>query len=1097
MADFDVKLNFDDGGIVASLNKTADLYDKLNKEVKQLDDISKSSSKSIANSLMTANDESKKLLSSVTKTGEGITKGFSKKEIGEVAIAIAKSADQAGKFSELIKKVDDIRMNGVSADINDLEKEFTELIAKVGLTDDQMKVLIADTGGVAEALNSIKSGELETVATKAEVLTKEFASAKAELRALTNSLKDLNGEEFEIAQARAAELTDEIGDIRDAINRAASDTQLLDNIGDAMQLGAAGFQIAEGAAALYGDESEELQKHLLKLNAVMAISNGINDLGRQITEKGTLANKAAAIAQNIWTIAIGKGSLGLKIFRGAVVATGVGALVIAIGYLIANFDAVKAKVLEIFPSLEKIGSVFSGITNSITTFFKNVGNIFDGGASNILSNMKKLGSDVSKAYSDGFDKNEVDKANKKIAESIDQVVASNKKKLDLLKASGNDGAKLQDKILKDELKSLQLSGADKEKILEKEHEINVAAAERSKIATDKRLEILKDFNDKLKSIMDDNQKLRNDAELSNATDPRQRLAIEERLQLEANAKNRDAALEGIKDKAFIAQLNQQYDDQAILLRDAFVSKLIDVLEKETEVEANAAKEKLQSQLERLNQDVAFREKEIDNLIKSGELSVAEIEFWEQQKLQTKINAAKDSLTLLLSAKDIDQKAVKEAQIELAALQTEFGNKVLEIKKNQASASTNAQIKAIDLELQYGEKSERQRAKLEQRKLELILASSKKQLELLENQLSAEGVDLSNYIAEIDAQLKNVENDLSKPFASLKEFFQNTLQDAFGLDGDESQALIEGFTALKSAILDVVNSGYEAELNAIDDSISNREDAISELEGLIEEEYDKKEKGYANDYDALVQQKANEEALLKEDNKKRIDIQKEQLKTETAIQAAQQIGALVTAVANMVASGSKLGIFGLPLIAASVIGLFAMYKNYKNQIKAINSQSAYKGGKVSEYLEIGQTASSDKPGHGKGHRVEGTNLRIGADEFIMNAGTTEKQLPFFRKLNTGAYDNFDFASMLDHIPNTKQLVVMTSKTVEKKEVQKNNAIKMDMITLKEAIKEGVKEQTQLLLEAEYRRPIITNLPDGTVEKVYHNKNGGKKIEIIRP
>lgn len=1078
MADFDVKLNFDDGGIVALLNKTAELYDKLNKEVQELDKVSKASSKGLANSLMTASDESNKLLTSVIKTSDGITKGFSKKEIGEVAIAIAKSADQAGKFSELIKKVDDIRMNGVAADINDLENEFTELIAKVGLTDDQMKVLIADTGGVAEALNSITSGELETVATKAEVLTKEFSTAKAELRALTNAITsgELSGADLETATQRAASLTDEIGDVKEQIKNLSSDTKGIDTLVEGTRAIAAGFAIAEGASALFGDENEDVQKALVKLNAIMAIQNGLQEAHALFLQNSLLKMRANAIATGLYNTVVGASNGALKIFRIALASTGIGLLVILLGVLVANWDKVRKSVADnskqifdfgkrittflpplnllirgiewLYNNFERLDNIAAGVIDGVVAGLGAVGDVvgklFNRDFSGAYAAAKEVGTKIGKATNEGIAKADQADANGIIAKQIDQVVASNKKKLELLEASGKDGSKLQSKILKDELQALKLGGADKEKILEKEHEINIAAAERSAKVAESRKEAADKEKDRLKEFL---------SELTN-------------LENEAKSGGRKNELESIDDSTIDGQrqrleLQKQFDDEDIKQKEETSLKLAKTLEERNKI-TNAFN------LIRKESDRAYYRELIDLDQKA---------FDERQALEAE-----------------KVKKEKENQVEKEKSLEDNKEKLLEINK----AVIDSRIQEIEDQLKYDKLELSKKQELEIAKQKLILKTLELQKSALD--LDTDGaaiINLNSQINSIKKGIKSLEDEAGKDLRDFKTKFNDFLKDALNIDDQQLEALSEGFDALKSAILDVVNAGYEAELNAIDDSISNREDKISELEGLIEEEYDKKENGYANDYDALVAQKANEEALLKEDNKKRIDIQKEQLKTETAIQAAQQIGALVTAVANMVASGSKLGIFGLPLIAASVIGLFAMYKNYKNQIKAINSQSAYKGGKVSEYLEIGQTASSDKPGHGKGHRVEGTNLRIGADEFIMNASTTEKQLPFFRKLNTGAYDNVDFASMLDHIPNTKQLVVMTSKTVEKKEVQKNNAIKMDMITLKEAIKEGVKEQTELLLEAEYRRPIITNLPDGTVEKVYHNKNGGKKIEIIRP
>jgi hypothetical protein len=1075
MADFDVKLNFDDGGIVASLNKAAELYDKLNKEVQDLDKVSKTASKSLTNSLVDAYDESNRLLSSITKTGDVISKGFSKKEIGEVAIAIAKSADQAGKFSELIKKADTLRMNGVAADIQDLENEFVDLIEKVGLTDDQMELLKNEAGQVAIALGEITSGELDTVANKAEVLTKEFASAKSELRALTNAITsgELSGADLEVATQRAAALTDEIGDVKEQIRNLSSDTAGIDTLIEGTRAIAAGFAIAEGASVLFGDENEEVQKALLKLNAIMAIQNGLQEAHALLLQNSLLKMRANAIATGIYNTVVGASTGALKIFRIALASTGVGLLVILLGVLVANWDKVRKSVADnskqifefgkrittfmpplnllirgiewLYNNFERLDNIAAGVIDGIVAGLGAVGDVigklFDGDFSGAYAAAKEIGTKIGKATNDGIAEADKADANGIVAKQIDQVVASNKKRLELLEASGKDGSKLQSKILSDELKSLKLAGADKEKILEKEHEINLAAAERAAKFAESRKEAADKEKDRLKEFLN---------ELTN-------------LENEAKSGGRKNQIESIDDSTIDGQrqrleLQKKFDDEDIKQKEETTLKIAKTLEE--------------------------RQKLLE-IFKSIELN-ANAEF--NRQLIDLEKKARDEYNKVIeeNAKSTNE-IVKKVEIEKAKTKLETTLKGIKL-------SEDLQLENIERELKYGELTLNQQKELERQKLEIILNSLKAQRAAFGLTVNEDTIKLDNLIKNTEAELKKAGDDLAKPFASFKDLTKSFLQDSFGLSDKESEDLIEGFGALKSAILDVVNAGYEAELNAIDESISKREDAISELEGLIEDEYDKKLLGYANDYDALVAQKANEEALLKEDNKKRIEIQKEQLRTETAIQAAQQVGALVTAVANMVKSGSTLGVFGLPLIAASVIGLFAMYKNYKNQVKAINAQAAYRGGKVSDYLENGETAYSDRPGYGKGHRVQGTNLSIGADEFIMNAGTTEKQLPFLRKLNLGRYDNIDFVGMLDSLPDTRQLVVMTSKTVENNEVKNNKSLQLNY---EEAMKKVIQEQTQLLLDADYRRPIITTLPDGTVEKVYHTKNGGKKTEIIRP
>lgn len=82
----------------------------------------------------------------------------------------------------------------------------------------------------------------------------------------------------------------------------------------------------------------------------------------------TKSQKLAAIQQKIYTAVVGASSGAMKIFRIALVSTGVGAIVVAIGMLIANFDKVKKAVMNLIPGLSIIGDVIGGIIDAVTDF---------------------------------------------------------------------------------------------------------------------------------------------------------------------------------------------------------------------------------------------------------------------------------------------------------------------------------------------------------------------------------------------------------------------------------------------------------------------------------------------------------------------------------------------------------------------------------------------------------------------------------------------------------------------------------------------------------------------------------------------------------
>lgn len=82
----------------------------------------------------------------------------------------------------------------------------------------------------------------------------------------------------------------------------------------------------------------------------------------------TKSQKAASIQQAISTTVIGTSTGALKLFRIALAATGVGAIVAGLVLLVSNFDKVKDAALKLIPSLKIVGDFISNIVENITDF---------------------------------------------------------------------------------------------------------------------------------------------------------------------------------------------------------------------------------------------------------------------------------------------------------------------------------------------------------------------------------------------------------------------------------------------------------------------------------------------------------------------------------------------------------------------------------------------------------------------------------------------------------------------------------------------------------------------------------------------------------
>ena len=86
------------------------------------------------------------------------------------------------------------------------------------------------------------------------------------------------------------------------------------------------FQAVKGAMTLLGVESENVEAAIQKMQSSMAIVQGLQSIDGGIKSFKTL------------TTAIGAATQGMNKFKVALVATGLGALVVVLGSIIANWD---------------------------------------------------------------------------------------------------------------------------------------------------------------------------------------------------------------------------------------------------------------------------------------------------------------------------------------------------------------------------------------------------------------------------------------------------------------------------------------------------------------------------------------------------------------------------------------------------------------------------------------------------------------------------------------------------------------------------------------------------------------------------------------
>jgi len=231
-------------------------------------------------------------------------------------------------------------------ELRGLDKFNNELSASVKAADKLEQ-------GFKESSNKM-TDSLDSVITSTKSLRTQMRENKAELTQVilemnrlkdsgdkgSDTLKKLEARFNEVSQ-RAGRLDDAMKDASKTIANTGSDTRGLDRMIRTLTLGGSSFQIIEGSAALFGVESENLQRTLVRLNAVMAITNALQQIQDELTKEDTVATKGLIFVKTLYARAVGFAAAQTKIFQLALAGLGIGLLIAAVATLAANWDRVK------------------------------------------------------------------------------------------------------------------------------------------------------------------------------------------------------------------------------------------------------------------------------------------------------------------------------------------------------------------------------------------------------------------------------------------------------------------------------------------------------------------------------------------------------------------------------------------------------------------------------------------------------------------------------------------------------------------------------------------------------------------------------------
>jgi hypothetical protein len=728
--------------------------------------------------------------------------------------------------------------------------------------DKAVEDLNKDLKDTSKTATDASTKGMETFDQKLAELNQRLEDGGLSMREMTKLMKEYQnlaaraGAESPIGKqaiSNAAGLKDEIGDLKAQTMALSSDFVGLDTTLQGVETGAAAFQGIQSAAALAGVENEALVQTMVKLqaaqglvNSVSIIANNLNKesiLGLQLRnglEKAknfimtgsiapTLANVAATQAQagaNVGlAVATGGATTAMKLFRLAMIATGIGALIVGLGLLIANWDKVSSAVTNAYKKFDKLGPAVKiviaimfplvGVIYGIVKALEYFGIIDDAQTAQMKANAK--------AKTDATEKemNKKIAAEKKKAKAVDDNLSFEIRKAE---AAGKTTEEMEEKKLKAALKSGRaIFQMQKQKIAAYEEELALLkslgdadsdrAKKLEKSLKDTKRASYEQYKENKKNSQDltileiEEQKKRDDAnkDAEKKREDAAKAAAEKRKARREKEKeeelNRLKAIAEAEKKANEERIKAEDDRFALsmeLMKAGFEKELQElVIQSDKRMEQAHGDKELEAQVE-----MQFQIDKADLIKKYSDIELAKLAETEAKKREIREKYTR----LFNSDKDnelMDLKATYESEKDIAldALKAGLIDEEEYLDKENILTEKYKKKKA-EIDKKYSDMEKENAIKAREEQLKGVTQAIERAQEAL-NQLK----DLNALMNEIDqARLNKIAENRDADLANLDAKLQAELNQE-GLTADQKKQIEEKFAKQK---YDVQLKAYEEE-----------------------------------------------------------------------------------------------------------------------------------------------------------------------------------------------------------------------------------------------------------------------------------------------
>jgi hypothetical protein len=278
----------------------------------------------------------------------------------------------------------------------------------------------------------------------------ELQRLQAVLRNQKKGTKEFGETELAIRKAKQVvqEYTRDVGELniqlRDQKNSLADSRLQAEDNSSAMEALGRAVNAASMATLLLSDDNKKLKPVLDGVRTTMALASGAIAIYNLSLRENNILTMAGSAAQKAYAFAVGTSTGAMKLFRLALAATGIGAFVVALGYLIEKLSSSKSQVDELNNSLVNLEGIMKGLGDIFNSSMKELENQLE---IDIL-NAKLAGKSVQelqKIKNESY-KKQIEQG-KNIQDQAKLILESERKKLKVSKASEEEKSKKAKELL--------------------------------------------------------------------------------------------------------------------------------------------------------------------------------------------------------------------------------------------------------------------------------------------------------------------------------------------------------------------------------------------------------------------------------------------------------------------------------------------------------------------------------------------------------------------------------------------------------------------------------------------------------------------------